>query len=73
MDGLLINGQLYYVANQEDFLDLVLRYMGSDAETYLRELLKDYECEHVDIDSVYEHIESARATLEDALDVLGVC
>lgn len=43
MDGLLINGQLYYVQTKDDFVDLVAKYMGMDSEKYLQNLLNDYD------------------------------
>lgn len=73
MDGLKINGQLHYVADQNDFIDLVARYMGMDAEQYLRDLLQECEYEPVDYSAVYSAIEDARNSLDYALDELGVC
>ena len=45
MEGLRIGGQLHYVMCPEDFIDLVAKYMGMDAERYLQSLINDYTCE----------------------------
>ena len=73
MTGLRINGQLHYVADQNDFIDLVSRYMGMDAEQYLRDLLQECESESVDYSAVYSAIEDAQNSLDYALSELGVC
>lgn len=65
MDGLRIGGQLHYVMNPDDFIDLVAKYMGTDAERYLQSLLSDYECH---IKALHDDINTLEAELADTSD-----
>lgn len=48
MTGLLINGQLHYVSedDNQDFIDLVEKYMGYDSAKYLIDILENIEYEN---------------------------
>jgi hypothetical protein len=48
MTGLLINGQLHYVSedDNQDFIDLVEKYMGCDSAKYLIDILENIEYEN---------------------------
>ena len=45
MTGLRINGQLQYVYDIQQFIDLVEKYMGDDSAKYLEQYVIDTELE----------------------------
>ena len=67
MDGLRIGAQLEYVRGAEDFIDLVSKYMGADAEKYLEALINDYE-HHVQ--ALHEDIRLLEAELSKLSNML---
>ena len=54
MEGLVIDGEVYYVDDIRDFIELVDRFMGMDSSRYLSEYINDCES---DISYLSEEIE----------------
>ena len=66
MDGLCINGQIRYVRESKDFVELIDEFMGVDASKWISEYVSD---SNLEIDNLKEQIESIGRTLEQVTDV----
>lgn len=70
MDGLIINGQVYYVRDMRDFLDLVRDKMSNDSANWLEEHLED---EDDSVAELLDMMDTASYHLNEALDALHYC
>ena len=70
MDGLVINGQVYYVSDMKDFIDLVRDVMGDGSAKWLEEHLEDVDEGKAELLNM---IEDASHYLNEALDALSYC
>lgn len=68
MDGLVINGQVYYVKDMKDFIDLVQNIMGDDSAKWLEEHLEDVDDGKAELLTM---IDDALAYLNEAMDALS--
>ena len=68
MDGLCINGQVYYVSDMKDFIDLVRDVMGDDSAKWLEGHLEDIDDGKAELLTI---IDDAVAYLHEAMDALS--
>ena len=67
MEGLMINGQLQYVKDMNDFIDLVDKYMGYDSAKWLENHIGDVREE---TQQLIDMMEECAGYLNSALDSL---